>query len=206
MTECAPNIVNPVAGIRPGSLGCSLSGVEARIDAEPGETGELLLRSPGMFARYWRNQEETRRAFQDGFLRTGDLARIDDDGYFWFAGRRKEIIVHGGANISPQEVEEIICRHPAVAQTGVVGVPDATWGESVRAFIVPKANASLTGEELRAFLFERLADWKIPDLIYFESQLPLGPTGKVNRSRLREQALEKTLENMSPISHRHNSI
>jgi len=190
MSECAPNIVNPIAGLRPGSLGCPLPGVEARVDAAPGETGELLLRTPGMFARYWRDQEETRRAFQDGFLRTGDLARIDDDGYFWFAGRRKEIIVHGAANVSPQEVEEIICRHPAVAQAGVVGVPDATWGESVRAFVVLKIGATLTGEELRTFLFERLADWKIPDLIYFESQLPLGPTAKVNRRLLREKALE----------------
>jgi acyl-CoA synthetase (AMP-forming)/AMP-acid ligase II len=190
MSECAPNIVNLCVGFRPGSLGRPLPGVEAHVDAAPGETGELLLRTPGMFARYWRDEEEPRRAFQDGFLRTGDLARIDDDGYFWFAGRSKEIIVHGAANISPQEVEEVICRHPAVAQAGVVGVPDVTWGESVRAFVVLKAGAAATVDDLRAFLQDRLADWKVPDSIYFKRELPLGPTGKVNRRLLYEVALE----------------
>jgi acyl-CoA synthetase (AMP-forming)/AMP-acid ligase II len=190
MSECAPNIVNPRVGFRPGSLGRPLPGVEARIDAAPGEAGELLLRTPAMFAGYWRDEEETRRAFQDGFLRTGDLARIDDDGFFWFAGRSKEIIVHGASNISPQEVEEVICRHPAVAQAGVVGVPDATWGESVRAFVVLKAGAAATGDDLRAFLLKRLGNWKVPDSFYFERELPLGPTGKVNRRLLREVALE----------------
>jgi long-chain acyl-CoA synthetase len=192
MSECVPNIVNPPVGFRPGSLGRPLPGVEARIDAAPGEAGELLLRTPGMFVRYWRDEEETRRAFQDGFLRTGDLARIDDDGFFWFAGRSKEIIVRGAANISPQEVEDVICRHPAVAQAGVVGVPDATWGESVRAFVVRKTGAAATADDLRTFLLERLGDWKVPDSIYFERELPLGPTGKVNRRLLREVALERS--------------
>jgi long-chain acyl-CoA synthetase len=190
MSECGPNIVNLRVGFRPGSMGRPLPGVDARVDAAPGETGELLLRTPGMFAGYWRDEEETRRAFQGGFLRTGDLARIDDDGFFWFAGRSKEIIVHGAANISPQEVEDVICQHPAVAQAGVVGVPDDTWGESVRAFVVLKAGAAATTDDLRAFLLERLGDWKVPDSIYFERELPLGPTGKVNRRLLREVALE----------------
>jgi acyl-CoA synthetase (AMP-forming)/AMP-acid ligase II len=192
MSECAPNIANPRAGFRPGSMGRALTGVEARVDAAPGEAGELLLRTPGMFARYWRDEEETRNAFQDGFLRTGDLVRIDDDGFFWFAGRSKEIIVHGAANVSPQEVEDVICRHPAVAQAGVVGVPDDTWGESVRAFVVLKTGAAATADDLRTFLLELLGDWKVPDSIYFERELPLGPTGKVNRRLLREVALERS--------------
>jgi long-chain acyl-CoA synthetase len=193
MSECAPNIVNQRAGFRPGALGRPLPSVEARVDAAPGETGELLLRTPGMFARYWCDEEATRRAFQDGFLRTGDLARADADGFFWFAGRSKEIIVHGAANVSPQEVEDVICRHPAVAQAGVVGVPDAVWGESVCAFVVLKTDAATTVDDLRAFLLERLADWKIPDSIHLERELPLGPTGKVNRRLLRELALEAAL-------------
>ena len=188
MSECVPNIVNPLVGLRPGSLGRPLPGVEARVDAAPGEAGELLLRTPAMFACYWRDEEETRRAFQDGFLRTGDLARIDEDGFFWFAGRCKEIIVRGAANISPQEVEDIICQHPAVAQAGVVGVPDAVWGESVCAFVVLKAGAAAAIDDLRAFLLERLGDWKVPDLIYFKHELPLGSTGKINRRLLREVA------------------
>jgi long-chain acyl-CoA synthetase len=193
MSECAPNIVNPLDGFRPGSMGRPLPGVEARVDAAPGEAGELLLRTPGMFACYWRDEEETRSAFRDGFLRTGDLARIDDDGFFWFAGRCKEIIVRGAANISPQEVEDVICRHPAVAQAGVVGVSDDTWGESVRAFVVLKTGAAATVDELRAFLLERLGDWKVPESIYFERELPLGPTGKVNRRLLREVALDRKM-------------
>ena len=186
MTECAPNIVMPRVMFRPGSMGRPLPGVEAA----PGETGELLLRTPAMFARYWRDEEETRRAFQDGFLRTGDLVRTDDDGFIWFAGRSKEIIVRGADNLSPQEVEDVICRHPAIAQAGVVGVPDAVWGESVRAFVVLKAGAAATVDDLQAFLQERLADWKMPDSIYFKRELPLGRTGKVNRRLLREVALE----------------
>jgi long-chain acyl-CoA synthetase len=201
MSECVPNIVNPLVGPRPGSMGRPLPGVEARVDAAPGEAGELLLRTPGMFARYWRDEEETRNAFQDGFLRTGDLARIDDDGFFWFAGRSKEIIVHGAANISPQEVEDVICRHPAVAQAGVVGVPDDTWGESVRAFVVLKTGAAATADDLRTFLLERLGDWKVPDSIYFERELPLGPTGKVSRRLLREVAIERSTGGEREVTH-----
>lgn len=192
MSECAPNIVNPPVGLRPGSMGRPLPGVEARVDAAPGEVGEMLLRTPGMFKRYWRNEEETQRALQDGFLRTGDLARIDADGFIWFAGRSKEIIVHGAANISPQEVENVICRHPAVAQAGVVGVPDPIWGESVCAFVVLKTGASAAIDELRAFLLERLGDWKVPEVIYFKHELPLGSTGKVDRRQLRTLAGEKS--------------
>jgi acyl-CoA synthetase (AMP-forming)/AMP-acid ligase II len=113
-------------------------GVEARIDAAPGRTGELLLRSPGLFAGYWRDDEATRHAFDGGCLRTGDLARVDAEGFFWFAGRCKEIIARGGANVSPQEVEETLCCHADVALAGVVGVPDAMWGESVHAVVVLK--------------------------------------------------------------------
>jgi acyl-CoA synthetase (AMP-forming)/AMP-acid ligase II len=103
--------------------------------------------------------------------------------------------VHGADNISPQEVEDVICRHPAVAQAGVVGVPDAVWGESVCAFVTLKAGADATAtpDDLRAFLQERLADWKMPDSIYFERELPLGRTGKVNRRLLREAALELSM-------------
>jgi long-chain acyl-CoA synthetase len=187
MSECVPNLVNSRAQIKPGSLGRPVPGVEARIDAAPGRTGELLLRSPGMFLRYWRDPDETRRAFEDGFLRTGDLARADADGFFWFAGRRKEIIVHGGANVSPQEVEDALCLHPAVALAGVFGVPDPVWGETIHAAVVPKNGSLSTGDELRDFLAVRLAEWKMPASITLVPDLPIGPTGKVQRRLLRER-------------------
>jgi long-chain acyl-CoA synthetase len=187
MSECVPNLVNPRAQLRQGSMGRPLPGVEARIDAAPGETGEVLLRSPGMFLRYWRDPEETRRAFEDGFLRTGDLARVDAEGFFWFAGRCKEIIVHGGANVSPQEVEEALCRHPAVALAGVFGTADPVWGETVHAAVVLKAGSSATHEALSDFLSGRLAEWKMPASISIVPDLPLGPTGKIQRRLLRER-------------------
>jgi acyl-CoA synthetase (AMP-forming)/AMP-acid ligase II len=170
-------------------MGRPAPSVEARVDAAPGEIGELLVRTPAMLARYWRDEEETRRAFQEGFLRTGDLARVDADGFFWFAGRRKEIIVRGGSNISPQEVEEALCEHAVVAQAGVIGVPDPQWGEAVCAFLVLEPGTAVTGDELRAFLSERLNERKVPASMAFERELPLGPTGKVQRRLLRERAL-----------------
>jgi long-chain acyl-CoA synthetase len=187
MSECAPNIVNPPGGERAGSLGVPVPGVEARVDAAPGGTGELLLRTPAMFRGYWGDEDETRRAFDGGFLRTGDLARVDADGFFWFAGRRKEIIVHGGVNVSPQEVEEVLCGHAAVALAGVVGLPDPVWGESVHAVVVLKPGAATTCAELRAFVAGRLAEWKVPGSIAVEDELPIGPTGKVQRRLLRER-------------------
>ena len=187
MSECVPNLVNPRAQIRPGSMGRPVPGVEARIDAAPGRTGELLLRTPGMFLRYWRDPDETRRAFEDGFLRTGDLARVDAEGFFWFAGRCKEIIVHGGANVSPQEVEEALSLHPAVALAGVFGAPDPVWGETVHAAVVLKAGRSATGEALCDFLSGRLGEWKLPASITLVTDLPIGPTGKIQRRLLRER-------------------
>jgi len=189
MTECCPNLANPRLGLRAGSMGRPLPGVEVRIDAAPGEIGELLLRTPGLFARYWRDEEATRYAIDGGFLRTGDLARVDSAGFFWFAGRCKEIIVHGGSNVSPQEVEEVLCGHAAVAQAGVVGVPDPMWGESVHAAVVLKPGTFATADQLRAFLGDRLADWKAPASIAIERDLPIGPTGKVQRRLLRERVL-----------------
>jgi long-chain acyl-CoA synthetase len=194
MSECAPNIANPRTGLRPGSMGRPLPGVEARVDAVSGETGELLLRTPGMFARYWRDEEETRRAFQDGFLRTGDLARIDDDGFFWFAGRSKEIIVRGAANISPQEVEDAICRHPAVAQAGVVGVPDELLFEKVVAFVslhrqhLPSRELEL---KIRLHVTNRHSSVATPHEIVFVDAVPKNKSGKIMRRVLKAVTLDR---------------
>jgi long-chain acyl-CoA synthetase len=192
LTESVPVMINPVNAIRPGSMGVPLEGVELRIvDAEGedvplGETGELLVRSPGTCVGYWNDPDATRVALEGGWLHTGDLASRDADGYCWFRGRKKEIIIRAGSNISPQEVEEALYRHPAVAEVGVVGQPDATYGEIVAAFVVLREGCHAEPEKLREFAKERLADYKVPERFVFLLDLPKGPTGKVHRRSLKE--------------------
>ena len=132
---------------------------------------------------YW---QDTGSAVRDGWFRTGDLARRDEDGFYWFAGRKKEIIVRGGSNISPQEVEAVLYEHPAVAEAGVVGRPDTFWGETVVAHVALRPGHRLDEAELIAFARERLADYKTPDTVVFHSDLPKSPAGKIQRRALRE--------------------
>lgn len=129
---------------------------------------------------------------RDGWLSTGDLARSDAEGYYWFVGRKKDIIIRGASNISPLEVEEILYQHPAVKEAAVFGIPDPTLGEVVRACVAVRSGQSATAEELRAFLRERLAVYKVPETITFLSELPKGLTGKISRKALREQAMQET--------------
>jgi long-chain acyl-CoA synthetase len=135
---------------------------------------------------YWQNADATSAAFDRGWFRTGDLGRRDADGFFWFAGRKKEIIIRGGSNISPQEVEAVLHEHPCVAEAGVVGCPDPVWGETVVAHVVLQPGERLDAAELIAFARERLAEYKLPETVVFRSDLPKGLTGKLQRSALRE--------------------
>ncbi len=142
MSETFPMTVNPKRAIRPGSLGIPVNGVELRIvDAKgkvltDGETGEIIVQSPANCIGYWNDPAATAALLSEGWLHTGDLGSCDSDGYFWFEGRKKQIIVHGGSNISPQEVEEALYQHPAVLEAGVIGVPDPIYGERVVAFVL----------------------------------------------------------------------
>jgi long-chain acyl-CoA synthetase len=122
----------------------------------------------------------------NGWLRTGDLASRDGDGYYWFKGRKKQIIVRAGSNISPQEVEEALYLHPAVLAAGVVGAPDILYGEQVVAFVVARIGQTVDEETLRQFARQRLADYKVPERIVFLKELPTSPTGKVQRRALKE--------------------
>jgi long-chain acyl-CoA synthetase len=122
----------------------------------------------------------------DGWLRTGDLASRDADGYYWFKGRMKQIIIRGGSNISPQEVEEALYLHPAVLEAGVVGAPDILYGEKVVAFVVARIGHTVDEETLRQFVRQYLADYKVPERIVFLKELPVSPTGKVQRRALKE--------------------
>jgi long-chain acyl-CoA synthetase len=176
-------------------MGRVLPNVELRLvdptdrDVADGEAGEVIVRSTGNCAGYWDDPTATAEALRGGWLHTGDLASRDADGYLWFRGRVKQIIVRAGSNISPQEVEEALYQHPAVLEAGVVGKPDEVYGERVVAFVALRPGTSATGAELQAFARERLADYKMPEQILFLPELPKGLTGKVDRRALKHRSL-----------------
>ncbi len=192
MNESAPITWNPPGKIRPGSIGVPLEGVLLRVvDAEgnevqPGEVGELMVKSPGNTIGYWNNPEATAETLRDGWLYTGDLVKQDAEGYYWFTGRKKELIVRGGSNISPQEVEAILCQHAAVAEVGVIGIPDERWGEVVVAYVARKEGISATEAELIEFAKEQIAAHKVPEKVFFLPSLPKSVIGKVQRRELKE--------------------
>jgi long-chain acyl-CoA synthetase len=193
MTEVIPYALNrPCIENRVGSIGQPSAGMELRLvdemgkDVSEGEVGEILVRSKAVMRGYWEDAEATAAALQDGWFHTGDLGRRDTAGYYWFVGRRKEIIVRGGSNISPLEVEAVLARHPAVQEVGVVGVPHPALGEMVAAFVVLKSGADSSEQDLRRFAAERIAEYKVPERMTFLADLPRGLTGKVQRRTLRE--------------------
>jgi long-chain acyl-CoA synthetase len=194
MTETGPSVCNPVDAIRPGSLGKAIDGVEVRVvdaagkDAPDGQVGEIAVRSPANCDGYWDDPVATSEALREGWLYSGDLAQRDADGYLWFEGRKKEIIVRDGFNISPQEVEEAIHGHPAVLEVGVIGLPDpvGAHGERILAFVALRDGLLAHEQELRDHARQRLADIKVPEKIVFLKSLPKGITGKIQRRALKE--------------------
>ena len=197
MTEAGTVIRNRLGtAIRPGSIGVEVNGVEVRlVDAQgnpvpENETGELLIRGKAVCSGYWNEAAATDEAFRDGWFHTGDLLSRDADGYYWFLGRKKEIIIHGGVNVSPQEVEEVLCAHPAVLEAGVVGIPDDTWGEQVVAAVTLRAGSAASADELIAYAKTYLRDAKVPGHIVFMPDLPKKPTEKIDRRSLKEKLLK----------------
>ena len=150
------------------------------------QCGELQVQSLANCVGYWDDPQATAATFDDGWLRTGDLVRRDTDGFFWFEGRVKQIIIRGGSNISPQEVEEALYHHPAVLEAGVIGMPDPVHGEKVIAFVALRDGFTAGEQELRDLVRSRIADYKIPERILFLPALPKGLTGKVQRRELRD--------------------
>ena len=195
LTESSPvTHANPIYGRRKkGSIGLPLPDVEARIvDPEgqplpPGEVGELVVKGPNVMKGYWNRPEETAQTLKDGWLFTGDVARMDEEGYFYIVDRKKDMIIAGGYNIYPREVEEVLYQHPAVKEAAVVGVPDAYRGETVKAFVVLKEGyaGEVSEEDLRAFAKERLAAYKVPKLWEFRDDLPKTAVGKILRRMLK---------------------
>jgi long-chain acyl-CoA synthetase len=201
LTEAAPvTHANPVYGERrAGSIGLPMPDVEAKImDYETlteklvGEDGELWLRGPQVMVGYWNKPAETAKTITpDGWLRTGDIAHMDSDGYFYIVDRLKDIIIASGFNIVPREVEEVLFQHPKVQEAVVAGVPDSYRGETVKAYIVLKAGETATSEEMRSFCKERLAPYKVPTQIEFRSELPKTNVGKFLRRVLVEEERKK---------------
>ncbi len=182
MTETLMLVSNPYDGERrPGSVGLPLPGVELRL-YDDGE-GEIQVRGANVFAGYWDRPQATAESFVDGWFRTGDLASIDADGYVTILGRSKELIISGGLNVYPREVEEVLLSHPDVAEAAVVGTPSDEWGEVVTAFVVP-ASERRTEESLLAFAAEQLAPFKRPRLLHFVDSLPRNALGKVVKHEL----------------------
>jgi malonyl-CoA/methylmalonyl-CoA synthetase len=182
MTETLMNVSNPYDGERrAGSVGLPLPGVRLRLS--DGEEGEIQLRGPNIFAGYWERAQATAQSFSDGWFCTGDLGRLDPDGYLRILGRSKELIISGGFNVYPREVEEVLLAHPAVAEVAVVGTPSDEWGEVVTAFVVP-AGARPAAQSLFTFAGERLAPFKRPRLVHFVDTLPRNALGKVLKHEL----------------------
>jgi long-chain acyl-CoA synthetase len=176
MTEGLPTLANHPDSNRPGSMGRPVGDVEIRA-----VEGELWMRGSGIAMGYWGHPP-----FEEGWLKTGDLVEIDPDGFVWFRGRKKEIIVRGGSNIAPQEVEETLYKHPAVGEAGVIGEPDEYWGEVVLAYVALRDGHSASADELIAFARQHLAEYKCPERVLFLPVLPKGATGKVQRRALKE--------------------
>ena len=179
-------------GHRLASCGREVVTMELRLvdddmnDVPDGEVGEIAIRSVNNMAEYWRLPEETARTLVDGWLRTGDMAARDEDGYLHIVDRKKDVIITGAFNVYPKEVENVLYRHPAVAQVAVVGVPDEEWGEAIKAVVVAKSGESVTAEELIALCRDNLADYKKPRMVEFAAELPLSPVGKIMRRALRQ--------------------
>jgi long-chain acyl-CoA synthetase len=170
---------------KPGSIGTPVRGVEMHVVDEQGdelpvgEVGEIAIRGHNVMKGYWRRPEDTAIAIRDGWFRTGDLGIVDKDGYFFIVDRKKDLILRGGYNVYPREIEEVLYEHPAVAEAAVIGVPHPDLGEEVAAAVALKPGATITPEELRDQVKSQVAAYKYPRHVWFVDALPKGPTGKI---------------------------
>jgi long-chain acyl-CoA synthetase len=197
LSEASPvTCFNPLDRPRkPGSIGPSIINVENKVvnelgeEVPVGEVGELIVRGPNVMKGYYKMPEETAAAIKNGWLHTGDMARMDEEGYFYIVDRKKDLIIVGGYNVYPREVEEVIYDHPDVVEVAVLGVPDPNQGEAVHAYVVSK-RADLTEGDVISYCKEHLAKYKVPLAIFFLEELPKNTTGKILRRALKSQVTQ----------------
>ena len=153
----------------------------------PHEVGEILARGPRVMSGYWKDEEKTKKTIdKDGWVHTGDVGYVDEDGYYFLAGRSSDMIIRAGENISPEELENVIREHPGVEDVAVIGVPDETWGEEPRAVVIPKKGAQVTEEDIMEYARKNLASFKRPRTVVFVDDLPRNPMGKLVKKQIRE--------------------
>jgi long-chain acyl-CoA synthetase len=170
---------------KPGSIGTPVSGVEMKVvdddgnEVPQGEVGEIVIRGHNVMKGYWNRPDTTAETIVDGWLHTGDIATVDEDGYFFIVDRKKDMIIRGGYNVYPREIEEVLYEHPAVREAAVIGVPHDELGEEIGAAVALMDGAETSADELREFVKEQVAAYKYPREIWFVDDLPKGPTGKI---------------------------
>ncbi|AET65892.1 acyl-CoA synthetase (AMP-forming)/AMP-acid ligase II [Desulfosporosinus orientis DSM 765] len=203
LSEAAPAThLNPIFNSRVGSIGVPAPNTDAKImdlekgteELPPGEIGELVVKGDQVMAGYWQKPEETAAVLRDGWLYTGDIAYRDEDGFFYIVDRKKDMIISGGYNVYPRDVEEVLFTHPAVREAVCAGIPNPYWGEMVKAYLVIKEGASLTEQEIMNYCQGKLAAYKIPKKFELRESLPKTAVGKVLRRFLVEEEREKMLE------------
>lgn len=201
LTETSPvTHCNPLYGTRKlGSIGVPLPSTDARVvdpesgtkDVPPNEVGELIIQGPQVMQGYWQKPAETAQMIRDGWLYTGDLCRVDEEGYCFVVGRKKDMILCSGFNVYPDEIDRVLMSHPAILEAATIGVPDAKRGETVKSFVVVRPGSTLTVDQVLAFARENLAPYKVPRMIEFRDSLPRSPLLKVLRRELKAQELTK---------------
>ena len=170
---------------KPGSIGTPIRGVEMKVvddagnELPQGDVGEIAIRGHNVMKSYWNRPDATAEVLKDGWLLTGDMARMDEDGYFFIVDRKKDMIIRGGFNVYPREIEEVLYEHPAVLEAAVIGVPDEALGEDVAAAVVLRSGHDASADDIQGFVKERLAAYKYPRHVWFTGELPKGPTGKI---------------------------
>jgi malonyl-CoA/methylmalonyl-CoA synthetase len=194
MSETGMNFSNPLHGKRkPGSIGIPLPDLAVRMvdpatgaDVEPGQTGEILLQGPAVTPGYWQKPEETAKTFENGWFKTGDLGHVDSDGYYYLTDRIKHIIISGGENISPKEIESVVNQVAGVAESSVVGIVDEKWGEKVVAAVVKDSDTVVSAKGIQTHCKKHLHDWKCPKEIVFVEELPRNTMGKVLKEEVKK--------------------
>ncbi|MEE9911024.1 MAG: long-chain fatty acid--CoA ligase [Deltaproteobacteria bacterium] len=200
MSETASlGISNPILACRTGSIGVPLMENDVRLvdvengveDVKPGNPGEILIKGPSIMQGYWNNPEETKNQLTDGWLHTGDIGQADEDGYIYIVDRKKDMIIAGGFNIYPREVDEVLYQHPKIAEAVTVGIPHEYRGETVKVFVVLKPGEKATEKEIAEFCRTKLAAYKVPKVVEFRESIPKSAVGKILRKILRDEEVAK---------------